>query len=293
MLNNQHLYRAVLALCAVLAGGLGAQTNAAPTFDVASVKQSKTDSVNSNFPLGPGDAYTANGGYFNATGFPLVTYISFAYKLVGNQNQSFMDQMPGWANTERYDIQARVAGNPGKEQMRLLMRALLAERFQLAIHEEERQVAVAALVAVKEGKLGPQIQEHPADAACPLDANPGMASEDPRFPLLCGGLVGMPPSVPGRLRFGGRNVTLELIGRTLSPAVASGRPIVNRSGLDGKFDFNLEFLAPARPGVEEQPDRSGPTFEEALRDQLGMKLTSQKGSVKVYVLDHVERPTEN
>ena len=107
-----------------------AQTNTEKMeFDVASVKQNKSDGASiSNFPLGPGAVYVPNGGLFSATGFPLATYIAFAYKLTGNDAQSLPSQLPGWATTDRFDIQARVQGNPSKDQMRLMMRSLLGDR---------------------------------------------------------------------------------------------------------------------------------------------------------------------
>jgi uncharacterized protein (TIGR03435 family) len=289
---------ASVSLCAVFAAPLMAQPTQQPAFDVASVKPGRSSGQSaSNFPLGPGDAYTPNGGYFSATNLPLITYVAFAYKLMGNQVQILLDHSPGWVTTEPFDIQARVEGNPGKDQMRLLMRSLLADRFKLSIHEEARQVSVAALVVAKEGKLGPQIRPHPADSPCPKDAAPSVTSSDTRFPLLCGGIVQMQASVPGRLRFGARNVTLDFIAKSLSAGTSSGLPMVDRTGLGGTFDFNLEWTpeirGPVKPSVDAQLDHSGPTFEEALREQLGLKLESQKGSLSVFVLDHVERPSGN
>ena len=275
-----------------------AQTTPPPAFEVASIKPTQEKAPpNSNFPLGPGDAYTPNGGHFSASNFPLFTYISFAYKLMPEQAQRFAAQMPSWAMTERFDIQARAQGTPGKNEMRLLMRALLAERCKLAVHEEEQQVPVAALMPSKPGKLGPQIQPHPAGTPCPKDAPPGRASEDQRFPLLCGGLLEMQPSAPGRLRFGARDVTLAFLAKSLSTGNSSGRPMIDATGLTGTFDFNLEWAAdikgPPGAGADTPSDPTGPTFEAALRDQLGLKLVSQKGSLTVLVLDHLERPSAN
>jgi hypothetical protein len=108
-------------------------------FDVASVKPNKSGNPPTfNFPLGPGDVYVPNGGFLSATNFPLGTYIAFAYKILGNQMQSLMAQLPEWVMTDRFDIQARAESNPGKDQMRLMMRSLLADRFKLAIHTETR-----------------------------------------------------------------------------------------------------------------------------------------------------------
>ncbi len=277
-----------------LVAPLMAQSIPQPAFDVASVKPSPASGPsNSNFPLGPGNAYTPNGGYFSATGFPLITYIAFAYKVMGEQS---LEQLPGWARTDRFDIQARVQGNPTKDQMRLMMRSLLAERFKLAIHDDTRQVSVAALVLVKASKLGSQLRAHPADSPCPTDAPPAAVSSDPRYPLLCGGLLPMQPSAPGRIRLAGRNVTIDFIAKSLTPGVGQGRPLVDRTTLTGTFDFNIEWApeipGPVKPGAEEQPDR-GPTFEEALREQLGFKLESQKGPIPVFVVDHLEHPSEN
>jgi uncharacterized protein (TIGR03435 family) len=99
----------------------------------------------------------------------------------------------------------------------------------------------------------------------------------------------MEPRAPGRVRYGARNVTLEFIAKSLSAANASGRPMVDRTGMRGPFDFNLEWT----PNPDTQPDLAGLAFEQALRRQLGLKRVSQKASMPVLVLDHVERPTEN
>jgi uncharacterized protein (TIGR03435 family) len=267
-----------------------------PAFEVASMKQNKSmDPPASNFPLGPGDAYTPNGGRFSATSTSLSAYIGFAYKLVGNQAQSLLDQLPGWVREDRYDIEARAEGNPTKDQMRVMVRSLLAERCKLAIHEETRQVTVSALVVAKPGKLGPQLQPHPAGEPCSLDAPPAATTPDGHFPLLCGGLLQMRPSAPGRVRLGGRNVTMAFLANILSSSSDLGRAMVDRTGLEGKFDFNLEFArtALAAQSSAEPSLDSGPTFEQALKDQFGLKLESQRSQVTVLVLDHIERPSQN
>jgi uncharacterized protein (TIGR03435 family) len=293
MLSFQHKIIAVLLATLPLGAQPAAQQ---PTFDVASVKPSNPDTPsNFNFPLGPGNAYTPNGGYLNATGFPLAVYIGFAYKLNGNDGQSIAKQLPAWAKEDRYDIQARVAGNPTKDEMRILMRSLLADRFKLATHTEDREVPVLAFVVAKEVKLGPQLRPHPADDPCPTTGvSPGETVEG-GFPKLCGGLLGLPGNGPGRMRFGGRNITIDFIANSLSAAM--GRPMVDRTGLAGTYDFVLEWApeinTPDKPGVESQIDRTGPTFADALREQLGLKLESQKATLNVLVIDHVERPTTN
>jgi len=265
-----------------------AQDPPRPEFDVASVKLNKSDIPgDSAFPLGPGNAYRANGGRFWATGFPLSMYINFAYKLMPQQVQQIAGQLPTWATTDRYDIEGRVPSDPGKDGMRALMRSLLIERFKLAVHEETREMPVAALVLIREGKLGPMIQPHPAGTPCPTDIKPGELTPDGRFPVLCGGFLQLTPSAPGRRRFGARDITLDFFARNASDLTASGRPVIDGTGLTGTFDISIEFSRTQRDAPEELP------FEQALREQLGMKLQPQKAPQKVMVLDHVERPTEN
>ncbi len=157
------------------------------TFDVVSVKQNNSDTPSTaNFPLGPGDVYVTNGGYFTASGFPLATYIYFAYKIMGNDMQAVAQQLPGWVLSDRFDIQARTDGDPAKDkkdQMRLMMRALLADRFKLVSHYETRQVSVFGLGPAKAGKIGPTLQAHPSDAACTTvlspTGGPAVAPTDP------------------------------------------------------------------------------------------------------------------
>ncbi len=277
------------------------QTNPATLkFDVASVKPNKSNEPPySNFPLGPGDVYVRNGGYFSATNLPLVTYIVFAYKIMGNMAQYLIPQLPDWTKTEKFDIQARAEGDPGKDQMRMMMRSLLADRFKMAVHYENRELPVFAFVLVKSGKTGPQLQPHPAEAPCPTEpastSTPAILNGTPQF---CNGIYPLPPSMPGRLHFGARNVTVGFIADTFSAGANLGRPMVDQTGLTGKFDFSLEWALDVRgtnipAGTDSQPDPTAPTFEEALRDQLGIKLQSTKASVSVLVIDHVERPSEN
>jgi uncharacterized protein (TIGR03435 family) len=195
-------------------------TGKLPAFDVASVRPNKSGNrPTSNFPLGPGDVYVPNGGYFSATNQPLITYFYFAYRIMSNQGRYVLPQLPEWVTTERFDIQARAEGNPGKDEMRLMMRSLLADRFKLAVHHETRQVPLFVIVLVKPGKTGPQLQLHPNDTSCPTTPSPpsaqppAKAASQPQtvaggFPVMCNGLFPRPASARGRLRVGGRNVTI-------------------------------------------------------------------------------------
>ncbi len=277
-------------------------------FDVASVNQNTTGpayGMNSNFPLGPGDVYAPNGGQFRATNFSLLAYIEFAYKIDGNQEQPLVSQLPKWATTAHFDIQAKAQGNPTKDQMRLMMQSLLADRFKLAVHYETQQVPIFALRVDVPGKLGPLLQQHSDDSPCPTTfrvPSPAPTASpqtfDTRFPATCGGIVGMIPSAPGRVRGGARNVSMDLIASSLAGgADGVGRPILDWTGLTGMFDFAIEF-APRPESSSPLPsnfhlDPTGPTFMEALKEQLGLRLESQMGPVDVLVLDHVEELSAN
>ncbi len=273
------------------------QSSAQPRFEVATVKPGRSgEQTFANFPLGPGDVYVRNGGYFSARGFPLSTYLMFAYKVIGNQAQYLLPQLPDWAKTDPYDIEARAQSDPGKDGMRLAMRALLADRFGLATHYEDRDVPMLAFLLAHNGKTGPQLQAHVENSPCPTEASPESSGVVNGKPALCNGIFPLPPSAPGRLRFGGRNVTLAFLADTFSGAL--GRPMIDRTGLGGSFDFTLEFTAErtgaaAPPAGETPADDRSPTYDEALRDQLGIKLQSTTGSIKILKIDRIQRPAEN
>jgi len=282
--------------------GMVLQAAQRPSFDVISVKLNKsTDQAYSNFPLGPGDVYSHNGGRFTARGLPLVSYIFFAYKITGDQTESVLSQLPGWATADRFDIEAKTDGDPAKDtknQMRLTMQSLLADRFGMVARHETRQVPVFALSLDKPGKTGPQLRPHPAGATCstaiPSADGPGLAAKvDGGYPALCGGFLGMPANEASHMRMGARNVPVDFIASHLIANFA-GRPVIDRTGLSGTFDVLLEFV-PEMNGPPGAPpaDAAGPTFLEALKEQLGLRLEAQKGPVEVLVIDHVDHPSEN
>jgi uncharacterized protein (TIGR03435 family) len=277
-------------------------------FEVASVKQSKSGPPSggppsSNVPLTPGEAYPPNGGLFRATRWPLLAYITFAYKIEPDQLQTLASQMPKWASSEFFDIEARADGTPTKDQMRLMMQSLLADRFKLTLHSETQQRSVFGLVLDKPGKTGPQLKQHSddsppcpaatADAAIPV----ATATVAGGFPAVCGSIMFVPSSTPGRIGIGGRDVSMALIASTLSAAgnfVGSlTRPVLDQTGLTGTFDFLLQFAPELPVGVKFQADDTAPTFLEALKEQLGLKLDPQTGRVEAITIDHVEPPSEN
>jgi hypothetical protein len=139
-----------------------------PAFEVASVKPDKSDApANSRFPMGPGDAYVP-GSLFSATNQSLIVYLRFAYKL----GQGALLGLPGWIYDDRFDIEARAPGNPTKDQMRLMMQSLLADRFKLISHTERQTTPVFNLVLAKAGKTGPQLRPHSQNESCSAPSSP-------------------------------------------------------------------------------------------------------------------------
>src|ERR1700722_15524538 len=126
-------------MVAVIALPLRGQSpvNEAKAFEVASVKRNTSGNMpRSNFPLNMNGIYAHTGGVFSATAFPLIPYELFAYDLAGYDLDNVAKSLPVWGRTERFDIDARAEGNPTKDEMRLMVRKLLADRFKLDIHTE-------------------------------------------------------------------------------------------------------------------------------------------------------------
>ena len=133
------------------------------SFEVASVRQNKTGGKSSmNVDPTSFDSFTPTGGLYVAKNIALAEFVAFAYKLTNKQLASFESQVP-WSLEELFDIEARAEGDPTKDQYRLMMQSLLADRFKLPVHFETRDVQIYALVLAKPGKLGPQLRLHRAD----------------------------------------------------------------------------------------------------------------------------------
>jgi uncharacterized protein (TIGR03435 family) len=269
-------------------------------FDVASVKPSKGQFVPASFPLDPSDYYGATNGRLSAND-TLATYIEFAYKVWGNEVQSReLSRLAKWVDSELYTVEARAAtGNPTKDQMRLMMQALLTDRFQLKAHFETREVPVFELRLAKPGKPGPKLISHADGPPCDKpDASP--VKEHPSFHFVCHTFSPY-LDLGTTLMLGSRDVGMDVLAGTISEALggplAFGRPIIDKTGLTGTFDFTLEWAHERRTRADSDSpvasDPTGPTALEALRDQLGLKLESTRASIPILVIDKVERPSEN
>jgi len=179
---------------------------------------------------------------------------------------------PGWATSDQFDINAK-AENPdvNSEQLREMLRSLLGERFNLKFKKETREHQIYALVEGKGGhKLHPS-QTQPLKEDTPPDA---------------------------MIRIGRRELAAE--GASISDltnmlAQKLGRPVTDKTGIKGLFDFKLQFTPDEIRGVETDPaaDTSAPSIFTAVQEQLGLKLENQKGPVEVLVIISVEKPSGN
>jgi bla regulator protein BlaR1 len=275
-------------------------------FDVATIRPSEPGSFKPpSFPLGPDDSYKQTGGALSAD-FPLLVYVMFAYKLPfsPDQTKSLSAQLPKELSEAKFTINARGPATATKDQMRLMMQYLLADRFKLAVHYEKRELSVLVLTLKKPDVTGPKLILHAAGPPCVEglgDARPVQAEDV--FPEICG-IYSARLTQARILRLGSRNTTLDLMADALPGIGQQGRTMDNETGLTGRYDFTLEWALgqgdvsppppPGGPPASEPPAASqGPSFLEALDEQLGLKLKPGKATLPMLMIDHVEKPSEN
>lgn len=279
-------------------------TSAAPAFEVASVK------LNANCDTGSGRP-AQSPVTLNLPCLPLRGLIRMAYmfsEVVGANLPSRRLEVlggPGWLDTDHYDIFAKAAGNASQaEMMGPMLRTLLEDRFKVKVHKESRDAPVYELtVANNHPKLQPS-----KDGSCvPMDLNslPQNIKPGDPMPKFCGGGGGRRKEDGGMIQDWYGVSMAELAGRMLPSFV--DRPVVDKTGLTGRYDIHLEFApdnAPGRGAVllngVERPDlpapsteAMGPSIFTALQEQLGLKLSPGKGSAEVIVVDHAEKPSAN
>jgi uncharacterized protein (TIGR03435 family) len=306
-----------------------APTPAPLAFDVASVRPSKPSSpAHSNVPfdsgnvygsISPDDARTSAGGYLIATHQALWRYISFAYKLSGTQELALRFNIfsgapksgaPFWvtgsfdASPEFFDISARAPTDTSIDQIRLMMQSLLADRFHLVTHYISADAPVFALVLAKPGVTGPNLKPHPPSDACaaPVSeqssapaAHPAAASSAVGvLPPVCGVIAHVPSSTPGQ-HYGGRAIPISLLASsvpTMTGLAVMPRPVVDRTGLSGLYDFTLTWMHDPVGGDPAVADNAA-NFRDALKIQLGLELKASHAPISFLIIDHVERPSEN
>ena len=254
-----------------------------PAFDVVSVKPNKSDSGMVRI-MGKPDGYSASN-------VSLKMLIQGAYGI----REDLISGAPGWADSARFDIDAKVAGSDvealkklSPEQRRLILQPLLADRFKLKMHTETKQLPVYELVL---GKGGSKLKE----------ASPG--------DTYANGIKGPDDtSRPGMMRMGPGQLTAQAVPMTSLANLLSQqlhRTVLDKTGLTGKYDLELNWTPdrgsdPMFKGADSSQQRtdaasdsSGPSIFTALQEQLGLRLQSAKGPVETLVIDHVEMPSEN
>jgi uncharacterized protein (TIGR03435 family) len=172
---------------------------------------------------------------------------------------------PSWVGIDRFDIDATISPGSKPGDAQLMLQTLLAERFKLAFHREQRQMSIYLLAVAKSGhKLTPgDPAKCPNAAGCGFNASPTQIVGD--------------------------SVSMAQLAARLSRSI--GVHVVDNTGLPGLFDLKLEWI------VEDQFVGRGatasPTIFPAIQEQLGLRLESARGPVETLVIDRVERPTEN
>jgi len=184
-----------------------------------------------------------------------------------------------------------------------MMQSLLADRFLLSVHFETQTVPALALLLVKPGKLGPQLRPHSEGPACPAEpGTPNFVPENVKgvFPQMCE-FYGMEPQASGMLVLGARNTTIELLASMIpvlgGPFGSVTRPVVDRTGLHGRFDFTIDVMPESHnalpPASSAEPEPVGPTLLEALKEQLGLKLEPTRAPIPVLIVDRIDSPSGN
>lgn len=262
-----------------------------PAFEVASIRPSAS--------AGGTDIRPMANGRLTASTASARSLILRAYKL----HESQLVGGPAWLDVDRFDIDARAAAAPvgGPEALMPMLRTLLGSRFNLRTHVEMRELPAYVLVhARKDRSLGPQIRPTQADCsrATVLTEQELIASAREGWPP-CGQVSAISSVVKTdsgssiRLRIRRSGVTMKDFVTTFD--VNMGRPVIDRTGLEGRFDLEYSFT-PSRPQTAAQSAPSPeapPTLLVALEEQLELKLEPVRAPVEVVVIDSVEQPTPN
>jgi uncharacterized protein (TIGR03435 family) len=264
--------RAAVVLASIAVGVLHAQLTETG-FDVASVRLHANGSDYE--PL------SCSNGRFVSIGSPLFMLIAWAYDLTQDQWIEMQQRLPkedAGTAALAYDIQANAERPLAESQCKGALQALLADRFKLALHWESKEGQVSDLVIARGG---PKMQKW-------LETDTGRGFTLTLNGRQAGGLPGA--SVP-------TGMTMQEFAKALTNLAAIGvrggnrqQPVVDKTGLEGKYKIDLKFSIQP-PGGDQVFD--DPDLETALQQQLGLKLETHKGTVKTLLVDHIEPPTAN
>lgn len=240
-------------------------------FEAATVKPAAP--IGSYVPRGgPG---TADPTHVNYRSLSMKNFLMAAYDLPIGRIMG-----PAWIDSERYDVTASLAPGTTKEQLAIMLQNLVADRFGMAVHRETRDMALFEISVEKSGKLGPGLTPH-------VEGGPAI------------GMKGMPPPAPGALLVNMGPGRREVFARkqpmsNLVTLLAAefGRPVIDKTGLAGDYDYVLEYVP---EGTGPAPAASDvPSLQSAVRDQLGLRLEAARGPLEVLVVDRGNQtPTEN
>ena len=264
-----------------------AETAPRLSFDAASIRQSKPGAS-------AGERLENNRFTANLT---LLGYVEFAWNLMPTRDQTtaMLAFVPKWVSTDNFEIQAVAQGNPTKDQMRLMVRSLLADRFRLRVHTVTEETAVIAFMLDKPGATGPKLRPHSEGQPCEVHlASPAHAVGV--FPPACEELLATAAPL-GAVLVAARDVPITQIATFVSALGIMTRPVVDQTGLSGRFDFTLEFTPerkrpPATQNVQADDFRVT-TLQEALQEQLGLKLKATRAPLDTLIVDRAEQPSEN
>ena len=245
--------------------------DADPSFDVATIKPSNSGASGMQ-------QLTLQGRNFRIRNGSLSDLLTFAYNIHIKQ----IVNAPDWIDKDRYDLDGvpDKEGAPTDKQIRVMMQKLLADRFALKFHHEKRDLSAFVLTV---GKSGSKLT--PTQLSGPL---PGFGMRPAPT-----GTIGM--SIPVR------NASMPDFTSFLQMMVLD-RPVVDQTGLSGKFDFTLTFSPndslfnghpPKMPPAADTTGEPAPDFFLAFQQQLGLKLDAEKPPVDVLVIDHVDKPSAN
>jgi len=276
------------------------------TFEVASVKPAAPPAADGRmFFGGRGGPGTPDPGQITWTNATLKTLLTIAYDV-----KPYQVNGPAWLDTERYDIIAKVPEGATKEQVNVMWQNLLKERFGVVVHHESKEFQVDELQVAKGGsKLKETTLDPNAPAAVEagppkLDKNGSPEMNGPGLMMLI--QVGATGGPVGHMVARAQPLSglATVLGNQLN------RPVVDKTGLTGKYDFNLEYTpdmsrmpppppglagpgpAPAAPG--DNASEPGSNLAAAIEQQLGLRLVGSKAKLDVVVVDKAERvPTEN
>jgi uncharacterized protein (TIGR03435 family) len=187
---------------------------------------------------------------------PVKIIFMFVYELPPRQ----ISEGPDWLDTENYDIDAKAALPSSRADLRVMFQNLLADRFKLQFHRETKELPVYVLTVDKSGS---KMKLNETD-------------DDYRIPI----------GPRGAGRISGKRVPMSYLCFYLSRQL--DRNVIDKTGLDKYYDFTLDWTPETQ-----RADAGGRTIFTAVREQLGLKLESQKGPVEFYVIDHAEKPSVN